>query len=802
MRSNGYCLGFLDLFSDSKQERLPEPQSRLDTWHYEQILKQNFSDLVRIVGLPAVELLCNLLEKAIILSGKQKEYKGPEDYSCIWRPAIENHDQNQNLGRTIKDVLVSGVRDAAIMAVSLDKATVEEVIEMLESRSWKVFNRIALHVLAVFAEQALPLAAKRLTDYKLFDDVHLQHEYTILLQKCFGQLSQQEQQIILRWIETGPDVEEFKKWRQADTGVSPTEREIAHYQAIWRRDWLARIGEYNLPDEWRKRYEELVNEFGEPEHPEFPVYSKEGVGPVSPKSADELGAMSVEDIVKFLQTWTPPENLFREPTPEGLGRTLTSVIAEDPQRFAIKAVEFKKLDPTYVRAFLFGLRESLGKVGKDCVFDWDPVLKLCQWIVAQPREISGRQVRRFEADPDWGWARKTIAKLLEIGLTRVSGCIPIRLHKKVWATLKPLTEDPEPAFVDEQYSGFTMDPATLSINTTRGAAMHAVIRYALWVRRHLEKEADGEERSHMGFDKMPEVREVLDTHLDTTRDPSLAIRAVYGKWLPWLIFLDSYWVRKNTLRIFPLGDEDKIRFEVAWNTYIIFNQPYNNVLELLRDQYKHAIELIGTPRDEIRWPSDPDKRLAGHLMVFYWRGTIELDDPLLIKFWEKAPDELRGHAIEFVGHALLREEPIPVEILKRLQRLWEERFASAKEAPNNHVKEISTFGWWFVSSKFDPNWSISQLTEALQLIPKTVPDDMVLEQLARVVVAYPVESVKCLRRIAEGDREGWTIDMGRKHVSHILEVALQHEVVREEAKLIIHYLGSRGFLEFRNLLKS
>ncbi len=89
-----------------------------------------------------------------------------------------------------------------------------------------------------------------------------------------------------------------------------------------------------------------------------------------------------------------------------------------------------------------------------------------------------------------------------------------------------------------------------------------------------------------------------------------------------------------------------------------------------------------------------------------------------------------------------------------------------------------------------------------RLFPKISPDDMVLEHLASFVETYPVESVKCLRKIAEGGREGWTIDMGRKHVSHILEVALRHEVVREEAKRIIHYLGSRGFLEFRNLLKS
>lgn len=787
----------LDLFSDSRQERLPEPQSRLDTWHYEQILKQNFSDLVRIVGLPAVELLCNLLEKAIILSGKQKEYKGPEDYSCIWRPAIENHDQNQNLGRTIKDVLVSGVRDAAIMAVSLDKATVEEVIEMLESRSWKVFNRIALHVLAVFAEQALPLTAKRLTDYKLFDDVHLQHEYTILLQKCFGQLSQQEQQIILRWIETGPDVEEFKKWRQADTGVSPTEREIASHKSVWRRDWLARIGEYNLPDEWRKHYRELVGKFGEPEHPEFPVYSKEWEGPVSPKSADELRAMSVEDIVKILQSWTPPENLFQKPTPEGLGRTLTSVVAEDPQRFAKKAEEFRNLDPTYVRALLYGLRASLGK---GCIFDWDPVLELCQWIVSQSREISERQVRRFEADPDWGWTRKTIARLLEIGFGQIHGCIPIIFREKAWTILKSLTEDPEPTSADEQYDSLSMNPTDLSLNTTRGVAMHAVIRYALWVWRHLEKEAGGG-CAHMSFDEMPEVREVLDAHLDVVYDPSLAIRAVYGEWFPWLISLDTDWARQNTVQIFPLGEEDKVYFEAAWNAYIAHNKPNKSVFELLQEQYKHAIDLIDTPRSEIRWHVDPNQRLAEYLMVFYWWGMIELDDPLMFKFWEKAPDELRGHAIEFIGHALQRgEKPVPIDVLKRFQKLWEGCFAKAMESPESHINEISAFGWWFVSRKFDSNWSISQLAKALELIPKISPDDMVLEHLASFVETYPVKSVKCLRKIAEGDQEGWTIDMGSEHIRHILKVSLQYEDVRKETKELVHYLGSRGFLEFKDLL--
>ena len=78
-----------------------------------------------------------------------------------------------------------------------------------------------------------------------------------------------------------------------------------------------------------------------------------------------------------------------------------------------------------------------------------------------------------------------------------------------------------------------MDLLTLSINTNRGTAMHAVIETALWVRRELE--ASGNDVS-VGFAAMPEVRDSLDVHLDPRVDPSLAVHAVYGRWLPWLCF--------------------------------------------------------------------------------------------------------------------------------------------------------------------------------------------------------------------------------------------------------------------------
>lgn len=78
-------------------------------------------------------------------------------------------------------------------------------------------------------------------------------------------------------------------------------------------------------------------------------------------------------------------------------------------------------------------------------------------------------MQKMEADPGWSWTRKAIADLLSAGFENRAGSIPIDFRQKVWTILKPLTDDPDPTPEDEQrYGCFNMDPATLSINTTRG----------------------------------------------------------------------------------------------------------------------------------------------------------------------------------------------------------------------------------------------------------------------------------------------------------------------------------------------
>lgn len=781
----------------------PKPTVRFDQWNYEEVLNKNIPDLVKIAGDRAVELIADLLETAVRYSLSDGEEKSPVDYSWIWRPAIEDHSQNRHRG--LRDVLTTSLRDACESLIQKEKVDLRSLIDRLGGRPWHIFHRIALHLLRCFPDSKTDLIAEHLTDRSKFDEAAFRHEYSLLLNDCFGLLSAEQQKVILGWIEQGPDLDEFKKRRERITGKQPTDEDAQRHSAYWQRDHLAWF-KTSLPEDWKERYENLVAELGEPDHAGFASYSGgTWVGPTSPKSAEELQDMTIPKIIEFCRGWKPSGESMT-PSKEGLGRVLSSVVSEQPGRFLEKASDFQGLHSTYVRALLSGLRDALGK-GQ--TFDWKPVFDLCIWVIGQPIESTDEDSGNMDEDPHWGWARKTIADFLAAGFKEGQQCIPFELRKTVWTILKPLTEDPDPTPEYEAEDGDSnMDPATLSINTTRGEAMHGLVQYALWVRRNLEKQAKGKELLARGFDEMPEVRDILEAHLDISQDPSVAIRTVYGQWFPWLALLDSQWAEQNASRIFPAEGTERSLWDAAWNAYITHCQAYDNVFETLIDQYGLAIDRLSEEDEETDSYADPQARLGEHLMVFFWRGKLDLDQPgsFFVRFFEKASPLVRESALRFVGRSLQNTTgDVPPAILDRLKALWKKRLGEAQGAQDIQlfIPEMRSFGWWFVSDKFDDQWAIEQLVEALRCAQITDPNHLVVERLAVISKNMPFEAVQCLELIIRGDQEGWEIHGWIEEAKTILFHAIETGgETAELAKDLVHYLGSRGYLQFRPLLQN
>jgi hypothetical protein len=773
-----------------------EPRIRFDVWYYEQILKKHIPDLVMTASEDALMLLCDLLVDVIRFTEGVKENEVAEDYSYIWRPAIEDHDQNHIHG--LNDLLVTAVRNAAD---ALIETKGKIIIEFVEKQSFKVFHRIGLYLRRKWPTVDPYGTANLIVNPNVFDDIHLHHEFFHLLKEQFNKLPHKTKEVYLKLIAYYCNLNEWSDFEEREYGHRPSLQETESYIRRWQYKKLWPIQAF-LDLKWQNLFTSFKDEFGELDHPDFHSYmSSVWVGPISPKDVEDLKSMEIEELISFLDSWRPSGDPMA-PSPEGLGRELTALVSSEPERFSIETKQFEKLDPTYVRALLSGFREAL-KQQKS--FQWTPILDLCRWVIDQPREIPERKGEYMDIDPDWGWTLKTIADLFSVAFEL--DAIPFDLRTAAWEVLKPITDDPDPTTEhEEQYGGSNMDPATLSINTTRGVAMHTVVYYALWIRRHIEEAPDRNERVARGFEEMPEIREILENHLDPKIDPSLAIRAVYGQWFPWLVILDKRWVDQNITKIFPMDKTLRNLHDAAWVTYIDYCRPYDNVLDLLRGEYNHAIDRIGTFSEYRQLPVKHDEHLVEHLLTYYWRGELNIDDPdgLLARFYMKAPEELRGQAIEFIGRSLYKtKETVEPEILDRLKRLWEKRInVIHTTTPPIITTEFVGFGWWFASAKLDDSWAISQLKDVLELMDDISPDHLVVERLAELSKVMPLLAVECLILIVKSNTKRWRIRHFVKHMQIIIAAALQStdDSTREVAESLVESLGASGNLDFRNLL--
>ncbi len=300
-----------------------EPYALFEPYEYEIILKTNIPDLVTFTGMEAFTLLCDLLDQSINFSRSTVEPAVSEDYSYIWRPSI---DSAQNHG--LSDVLVSSVVRAAEKLIRDDRIDAPTVIKALESRRWRVFYRIALYLLRLFPEQSATLIAEHLTDSSLFGQESMRHEFGLLAEQYFGTLSKDQQEIYLKWIESGPSatLEEYKARLQEWSDQVPTDDEYKRYVSTWKRDQLAPINS-SLVGKWRELYDKLVTEVGKPEPVESsPYFASDVVEAESPKSLDELGSMSIDEIASYLKKFGgPPDTDWG--ASEALGGTLTTVVA-------------------------------------------------------------------------------------------------------------------------------------------------------------------------------------------------------------------------------------------------------------------------------------------------------------------------------------------------------------------------------------------------------------------------------------------------------------------------------------------
>jgi hypothetical protein len=696
----------------------------------------------------------------------------PQDYSRDWCDHLDDDELNEHDDQVARSLVVL-TRDAALAAVGRDAACLPDVLDELELARWPILRRIALHVLTTVTPLRIDLARARILDQSVLWHPTLLREQRQLLERTWPHLNPDERAELLGWIDDGPpqrEGESKRAWK-------------------WR---LLSVLAGDLPQPWEGRYQALVAEFGEPRNAPLRPMVESWVGPTSPWTDAVIRGWTVRELVGALASWTFKPG-WAQPTPEGAARLLTEIVAGAPAEYAKFALLFRDLDPTYVRALLDGLTNA---IAADHPFEWPAVLALCRWASAVPDPTSDvEDPGDGDRDPHWGWARRSIAALFQKALGDTSASVPINYRQQVWEIIRTLTDDPEPTpSFEASYGGENMDPLTLSINTTRGEAMHAVIHYCLWVGR--ASGIDDEDGAWPGFAALPEVRPVLEQHLDIARDPSPSTRAVYGRWLPYLVKIDAAWTRARRAALFPRESDLAIYRDAAWDAYIMFNPLWKSAFDVLEEVYAESARRAGHARQSRSPGREPDDRLAEHVTLAYLRGWVGLDEGgLVATLFTVAPIPVRVRALDLVGR-LFDKAPDAAAFAARAQQLWDWR-AGQGPAPD----ELAAFGWWYGTGTFDEAWALARLTDVLRRCGRVEMDDDVAERLA-------ISDAPLADRLAAADllidgvpAHGWEIASWQTSLTTLLHAGLAAPDTEEQARAMVGRLSAKGFPAYADLLR-
>ncbi len=448
-----------------------------------------------------------------------------------------------------------------------------------------------------------------------------------------------------------------------------------------------------------------------------------------------------------------------------LGRAIVARVATNPVAFARLADRVLELDRAHLRWVLAGLAEAVVWTG---ALNWTGVLTLIDATLDE--DSAGLEPARREA-----------AVLLDHALG--AGTVAREFAEHVWRVIERLSWSGLDATVEE--AGDDRE------EQVRLSAMGAVMRYAAW--------AGGSG----GLRALPEVRDNLDAHLDPAREPSEAVRGVYGSQLAQLLSLDRDWLAARISAILPSDPEHAGMRRAAWDRHLLWGVPGAELFRILDGEYRREVESLPAARQLRRGDhGDPGRMVARHLGVLLWSGAIDLaENGVLSAFLARsAPDDL-AYLVKLMGVPGLLgpglRQPSPSRtgrddatvdepLQRRLTALWEAVGREAtRRAPEETQKILAPFGAWYAGGALEAGWLDAELGKLLSQRVLVEPVFRVLERLALRAAEKPGAAVELTAKWAELAGE-WDLIATEKSLREIVRHALtcRDPSVRSQARAL------------------
>lgn len=503
---------------------------------------------------------------------------------------------------------------------------------------------------------------------------------------------------------------------------------------------------------------------------------------------EEFEALDNDSLIQKLKTYEPSSSLFSDR--EALGGNVESAAKNDPDRFIELLPKIADTKYLYLNSVINAFWSNIDDLSAEQIGKIATTLKLT--FSAQPKETE-------ESRDYYKWARSSATRFAEKAFDKNEGKKIERITKAeadaVLDVVLILTRDTDPTLEYEADEKHNLDPTSLSINSIRGQAMHALMHAMAWANRN---------KASITF--MDRIFTELDWHLVKDNDSTQAIRAVYGWHYPMIWGNREEWATNNRDAIFS---NDELG-QVAADAYVSFSRVHPDAIRILGDVFERQIPRLTIEPDEKKRSAAVEglRHLVQHLCLHYWYGKIDLNDGSIMKMMlDTAHPKHLSEAVNFIGFRLYKADENKLEIsdeeLKRLAELWEYVVALVKK-DDSKKEALEDFGTWFASGKFDDDWSLDQLLDALKLAGSVDLDFAVLERLEKLVATHPAKAVSIIDAMVDGaTRDRWAIGTWRDNAVSILRTAYSSTdpATKQAAKALANKLVDRGYEEYRNVTK-
>lgn len=586
-----------------KAERLTEiiidaikidKDSGLKMHHVKELFEHNAVTLGERCGLKVIETLQKKLETDEIIS------KEDDNFSYIWRLAIEDHTQNSG-DYEMRHILIKALRDVLLSYAS--KKDASAVLGALMQSNKNIVKRIALYALTQqfgkYNSQIETVTRPVLRELLL--NINCRHECYNLFRVHFAGFSMEFQAEIINQISSLEG-----NWRD---GVNK-----AKWNMHIRGEWFNAIAlsGYSLAQEIRDEY---LKDFKD-EHPKFPVYSEGTAGwgdeqVFSP--AELLSKGTAEDIVKFLNAFDGKNSLGELALREA-GLSLKDAVKAKQELFETNLDSFARCKWEYW-LYLLEAFTDIWQEGKP--IQWDRILDFIEVLIKADSELWKKQeIRAYPLTDRKEWVISRIARLIESGISKDARSMPQDCYVKAEAILKTLLNKQE-SLPDKDFD--ENDANTRAINSPKGHVIEAFIKYALHRCRTIDRIFGKESQEKEAFWKT--VEPVFNAELQKTRAGNFEFSTLCGSYLPNFYYMNKDWVENNINKILPAEIERLKNWKSAMQGYSYVSTVYTVIYNLLKENGDFRRVLDGEFDNPL-----VVKKTVENIAVSYLREQESLND--------------------------------------------------------------------------------------------------------------------------------------------------------------------------------